>query len=384
MGILETDTLPTTVGALDHPRPRDLSLDRWRSVARDWRWTLVPFSIAVLSRLYSSFLLVQIAHRTTPLLTSDRSPFVAWDGQWYVRIAQWGYHPYPLQYYSAVAHHDFAFYPGWPLLIRAASFGGLLPYDGTAIVLANVLFIAAAIVLFRFFEDRFDGRVALWGTWLLCFNPAAYVLSMAYSEPLFLLTAGLYFVNRYGRASPAFAFLATLSRVSGLAIGASALVTFLRGGVPRPRLILIGGAVALGFAAWWIYIWRLTGNPFGWFEGSPSWVKYAGFSSIERELHFDRLDEIARLAFIALMVLGSLLLVRRHLDLAVYSLTAIGLSLAGAPASSMPRHAMVAFPVFAVLASRLGKRGSIVVLIVFAIGQILLIRMSFGPDAQPP
>jgi hypothetical protein len=384
MGIFKTETFPTTAGTLDQAPTRDAFLDRLRTAARDWRWTLVPFSIAVLSRLYSSFLLVRIADRSTPLLTSDRSPFVAWDGQWYVRIAQWGYHSYAIQYTDTLAHHDFAFYPGWPLLIRAVSLGGILPYDGTAIVLANVLFVAAAVVLFRFFEDRFDGRVALWATWLLCFNPAAYVLSMAYSEPLFLLTAGLYFVNRYGRASPGFAFLATLSRVSGLAIGASALVTFLRGGVSRRRLILIGGGVALAFTAWWIYIWRLTGNPFGWYEGSPSWVKYAGISGILRDLRLDRLDEIARLAFIGLMVLGSLLLVRRHLDLAVYSLTAIGLSIAGAPASSMPRHAMVAFPVFAVLASRLGKRGSILVLIVFAIGQILLIRMSFGPDAQPP
>ncbi len=384
MGSLETDSFPPTAGALDRPQTPDVPLAWLRSVARDWRWMVVPFSIAVLSRLYSSFLLVRIANRTTPLLTSNRSPFVAWDGQWYIRIAQWGYHPYPLQYTATIAHHDFAFYPGWPLLIRVASLGGLLPYDGTAIVLANVLFVAAAIVLFRFFEDRFDGRAALWGIWLLCFNPAAYVLSMAYSEPLFLLTGGLYFVSRYGRSSPGFAFLATLSRVSGLAIGASALVTFARGGVSRRRLVLIGGGVALAFTAWWIYIWRLTGNPFGWYEGSPSWVKYAGVAAILRELHFDRLDEVARLAFIALMVLGSLLLVRRHLDLAVYSLTAIGLSLAGAPASSMPRHAMVAFPVFAGLASRLGKRGSILLLIVFAVGQILLIQMSFGPDAQPP
>jgi hypothetical protein len=384
LGILETDTFPTTVGTLEGPQTRELSLAGLRSRFGDWRWALVPASIAVLSRLYSTFLLVRIANRTTPLLTSDKSPLVAWDGQWYVRIAQWGYHPYPLQYSDALAHHDFAFYPGWPLLIRAVSLGGILPYDGTAVILANVLFVAAAVVLFRFFADRFDGRVALWGTWLLCFNPAAFVLSMAYSEPLFLLMAGLYFVNRYGRASPGFAFLATLSRVSGLAIGASALVTFVRGGVSRRRLVLIGGGVALAFGAWWIYIWRLTGNPFGWYEGSPSWVKYAGLSSIQRELRLDRLDEIARLGFIALMVLGSLLLVRRHLDLAVYSLTAIILSLAGAPASSMPRHAMVAFPVFAVLASRLGKRGSMLVLVLFAIGQILLVRMSFGPDAQPP
>jgi len=176
MGISETDIFQTTAGTLDRPQARDLSLDRLRSAARDWRWALVPFSIAVLSRLYSSFLLVRIANRTTPLLTSDRSPFVAWDGQWYVRIAQWGYHPYAIQYTDALAHHDFAFYPGWPLMIRIASLGGLLPYDGTAIVLANVLFVAAAIVLFRFFEDRFDSRVALWATWLLCFNPAAYVL----------------------------------------------------------------------------------------------------------------------------------------------------------------------------------------------------------------
>ena len=357
-----------------------------RSVVRDLRaWVWLPVSVAILSRLYSVFLLVQYTHHTAlPLLGFGPSPFVAYDAQWYLHIAATGYHTAPLQTGAYGSHHDFAFYPGWPLLIRVVSLGGLLPVDLVSVVLANVLFVLALIVIYRVFDERFGEETALSGTLLLAFNPVGYVLSMAYSEPLYLLLVGLYFLSRYNRwASPIMGSLAVLAR-SGLALAASAAVMFVFRRKMRSTLLLICLAVGFTFAAWYAFIWQLTGDISGWFEGSPEWSRYEGVASILREMVRAAPLEVLWFTFVALMFGASLLLLRDHLDLGVYSLVAITLSLIGAPAGSMPRHAMVAFPAFAVIAQRLGPRWSFVAALAFALMEIAFVDFAFGPIHHAP
>jgi len=350
-------------------------------------WIVVPFVIALASRGFSVALLLQYqrAALSLPRLGPFTSPFAAWDGQWYLQIVSTGYHAQALQ--SAAldgGHHDFAFYPGWPLIIKLVSLNGLLPIDITAVVLANGLFIIAAIVAYRLFADRFSERTALWATLLLAFNPVAYVFSMAYTESLFVLALALYFVDRYGRAAPVLAGAATLIRISGLAIAASAAVMFLFGRIPRLTAFLVGVAVLIAFGAWWTYIWRLTGSFNGWFEGSAAWSRDQGITSVLHEGYRDPVHVAVWIGFVALMIIGSLLLLRRHTDMAVYGLAAIAMSLIGAPASSMPRHAMVAIPAFAAFADRLGPRLSAVLLVVFAVGQIWFVNFAFAPAMRNP
>jgi hypothetical protein len=345
-------------------------------VRSDWRWAVVPLSIAVVSRLYSILLILAFSHRDLP--------FLAYDGQWYVNIAENGYHrralaeatgPYP--------HFDFAFHPAWPLLIRIASLGGLLDAGFVAVVLANLLLVAAAVVLYRLFVDRFGESVAGWGVVLLCFNPIAFALSMAYSEPLFLLVVGLSFLARFGKASPPFALIASLTRIAGLAIIPAALANAVRKRRAATWPLLTALGAAAGFGLWYLYIWRLTGDPFGWFKGSLGWNEYTGVAAIEREFGLHPFTEVTRMAFVLTMLVGALLLLRRHLDLALYSLAAVLIGMAGA-GPSMARYAEAAFPVFAALASRLGRRGSLLVLLAFGAAQVVLVSASFGPSHRPP
>ena len=360
---------------------------RWRRGKR-WQWILAPASIAVASRLYSILLLLPYVNsppQRLPLLTSYPSPFLAWDGQWYLHIALLGYHATPLQ--SSVlagGHHDFAFYPGWPSLINIASLGGLLPVDVVAAVLANILFVLAAIVVYRLFADRFGARTALWGTVLLAFSPVSYVFSMAYSEAGFLLLVGLYFLDRYGRLSPVLAGLAMLFRVAGVAIAVSAAVMFFLHRDLRWRLILIGAAIATVFAGWWFFIWQLTGSIGGWFEGSSSWSKYLGVVAIGRAFIDEPWHELFWFGFTLLMIVGSLVLIRRHTDLAVYGLVAVSLGLIDGSAPSMARYSLAAFPAFAAFAERLGPRGSLVAAIVFAVVEALFVGLAFGPGPHSP
>lgn len=348
----------------------------------------MPVVIGVVSRIFSVALLLQYqgsAAASLPRLGPFASPFAAWDGQWYLQIVSSGYHAQALQNAALDGgHHDFAFYPGWPLLVRIVSLNGVLPIDLTAVVLANVLFIVAAVVAYRLFADRFSERTALWGTLLLAFNPVAYVFSMAYTEALFVLLLTLYFVSKYGRAAPVFAGAATLVRISGLAIAASAVLMAILNRIPRLTAFLVGGAVFIAFASWWTFIWQLTGNFRGWFEGSAAWSRYEGYLSVLREGHSIPLHVAAWLGFVTLMIVGCILLLRRHPDMAVYGLAAIAMSLIGAPASSMPRHSMVAVPAFAAFADRLGPKFSMVLLVAFVIGQIAFVNFAFAPGVRNP
>src|SRR5258706_8520 len=128
-------------------------------------------------------------------------------------------------------------------------------------------------------DRQFGTYPARRGITLLAFSPAAYVFSMAYSEPLFLLLAGLYFLGRTRPLSPVLAGLAMLTRVTGVAIAASAAVRWLQDRRDWPALLSVLAAGAV-FAGWWLFIWRLTGDPAGWMQGSPSWQPTLGIPAI--------------------------------------------------------------------------------------------------------
>ena len=362
---------------------RQASPNRFVSAARS-KWFLTPVAIALASRLFSTIVLAISAPPGTDLL-GTHGPFAAWDSAWYLAIAHSGYHAAPTQEATGgTDHHDFAFYPGWPVLIRVAALGGVLPFIVTGLVLANLVFVLAAVAVYALLRDRFNERTALWGTLLLAFNPASYVFSMIYSEGLFVLIVALYFLNRYGRASPLLAGLSMLARIGGLAVGASAAVMLVFNRAPRTRLFLIGAAVGVVFAAWWLYLWWLTGRFDGWLIGSTGWDQYDGIASIVTQFKMHPTRELLRVGFIALMIVGCLLMLRRHLDMAVFGLVAIALSLIGAPAWSMPRHAMVAFPAFGALADRLGPRLSALLVVAFAVGEVAFVGFAFGVARQPP
>ena len=94
--------------------------------------------------------------------------------------------------------------------------------------------------------------------------------------------------------------------------------------------------------------------------------------------------DLAWLGFVALMLVVSVALIRRDLELGVYSVVAVGLSVMGAPETSMPRHALMAFPAFGLLGERLGRRGTIALTILFAVMQIWFVAVAFGAQPKAP
>ena len=365
--------LPDTVADL----LRRLGLIRLPRVAR----LAFPVAVAIASRLYSVLLLSLVSvikpTLTLPRVSGYRDTFTQWDGQWYVIIAKTGYHAGVMQPGPFGGRHDFAFFPGWPMLLRAFDAMGIQPAV-IAAPLADVLFVAAAVLMFLVLERALGTQAAGWGIVLLAFSPSSFVLSLAYSEPLFLILVSLALLRPTGPLRPVAAAAAMLTRVTGIGLAAAAGVAWLRNRRDWVALATVV-SVTVAFAAWWVFIWQLTGNPLGWFDGSAHWSYHLGIPAMWDAVVHLASPGFLDVTFIGLMFGAAVLLVRRNLELGLYSLVAIGLSMLGAPVSSMPRHAIVAFPAFGLLADRLGPRRTLLLAIVFAVFEANSVWLSFIP-----
>ncbi len=361
---------------------------------RRWSWLLAPITVGVVSRAYASGL-VQLASLTDPAyppqLVPAASPFVQWDGQWYLSIAERGYHAAALQGGGLVGRHDFAFFPLWPVTIDLASLG-LLPLATVAFVAANLLFVLAAIVVWRLLADVYGPEVATGGLALMAFSPAAYAFSLGYSESLFLLIAavGLAAGRAPGRRLLTTG-LAMLTRIAGVGLIVASVVRALQAqgeeGRAERRVALAAAAVGIiAFGAWWTYIAFLTGDPMGFMRGAPDWSRSSGLAALGKALADPRPQQIADLAVPAVVLIGALLAWRRNAELGSYALTVALLgTLPGGGISSMPRYVLVAFPAYAGLAERLGRNGTLILLFLCAVAEWYFIGWSFtGFLAMPP
>lgn len=150
------------------------------------------------TRAFSAVLLLIAAAQQGPNPWTDDAPSYAeitglwWDAGWYERIAETGYPmPVPLGQQSA-----WAFFPLYPLLVRAGMAITTAPFIVVAPTLSLIAGTAAAGVLAVLVRDQAIGRDlaapaaanrALAVVLLLGLFPAAPVLQAAYSEALALL-----------------------------------------------------------------------------------------------------------------------------------------------------------------------------------------------------
>jgi hypothetical protein len=149
------------------------------------------------------------------------APAVRWDAVHYLQIAQHGYG----------SARDSAFYPLYPILIRAVSL-----LTGSAVIagvlISLVSMIVAMLLIRRLTELEFGDRVADVTVWLLAFGPMAVFLSAIYTESLFLaLTAGTLYAARRGKWAQAgvLGCLASLERASGAMLLLPVLIMFFYG-----------------------------------------------------------------------------------------------------------------------------------------------------------
>lgn len=344
--------------------------------------------IVLLSRVYSVGL-VAIAGSMSEggwlQLTDAASPFAAWDAQWYIHIAETGYHREPLVSYDSGGYHDFAFFPLWPAVIRLGSLG-FISTELAAVVLANLLFVAAGLLVFEVFRRAAGERMALHALGLFCFGPAAFVGSLAYSEPLFLvIAAGFFLPPSDSRGRPILAAAAQLARLTGVALAAAALVTLKTRLLPS--LVTIA-ALALAYAAWLAFVAIVAGDPLGYLRGGPSWYTVSGdtggLPSLIEGLRFTNLYLLVALPLTLALIAGAIALWREHRALAAYSVATILMTVLLANWVNWPRHSWVAFPAFLGLARWVPHRGRLPILGLFCIGQAILVVGTIRWASFPP
>ncbi len=271
-------------------------------------------------------------------------PATLWDGAWYLEIARSGYHAAPFE----GGFHDFAFWPAWPALL-----GGMLRLvplspDVVAGLVASGLSIAALVLWARVLERAFGRSTSRYAIALAAFSPAAFVLSMGYSEPLFLLVGALFFLAaEAGPTRPLLALLAQATRLTGFALGAAMLPRLFRSSGRDRWAWLTLAAPAVVFVAWWIVVAVLTGNPAGYLEGSPSWLPVSSGGPLSYFVLGGGwlLPVGISAATLAIIVAGTLVLLRQgRWELASYALALVLPALALGSWQAMPRYLLVAVP----------------------------------------
>jgi Mannosyltransferase (PIG-V) len=144
-----------------------------------------------------------------------------WDGFWYRFIASHGYGP-PTPEIAA------AFFPVYPLLVRALKFVVRDPQIASLLV-SNGCLIAASLLLVRLLRLDYDELVCRRAVTFLMFNPVSFFLSAAYSESTYLLLSIAVLLaarqNKWLLASVCGGCL-TATRAPGLMIGAPLLTEY--------------------------------------------------------------------------------------------------------------------------------------------------------------
>ncbi|MCQ4081575.1 hypothetical protein NGB36_13410 [Streptomyces sp. RB6PN25] len=166
------------------------------------------------------FLMVWWLHsRPSGWLYSVLTP---WDNQWYVQIAEQGYpHTFAYDGSGLLAGNNLAFFPLYPLLIRAVHAVTGLDAATASIAVAWLASAAAAVVVHRLGVQLFGPRTALVLLVLVFTQPMAITLWIGYSESLFLaLAAGCLLAARREAwlTAGGCALLAGLTRSTGTAV----------------------------------------------------------------------------------------------------------------------------------------------------------------------
>jgi hypothetical protein len=340
-----------------------------RRRAQRWRTRLTPLlrpsGYYLLSRA-AVFFAALVARWLFPKLQVISTLGSIWDGRWYLMIAQYGY---PHRLFNEGDGSRWAFFPAWPAAIRGLVTVTGLNYPDAAVVAAFVFGLTSAIAIWLAVREVFGPTIADRSVLFFVFFPAAYVLSMAYSEGLFLTAAAacLFALSRrYWITASLFAVLASLTRNFGvfliLCVVVAAVPVIWKERKLRP---LVAIAISpLGLLSWMAYSDTMVGTPLAFMSAEKFWHG-AHFIWFEAPLYALRAvlggqllaPNVLAVAALLFAYLGVALLVRMHrsgftLPLCWWVFTVGTVLTAFSPyfPNSILRYTMAAFPLFVAFA----------------------------------
>jgi len=324
--------------------------------------TRIP--IIVIAELASTV----IAQRPGEHVAESANPLLAvwgrWDAVHYLDIAQSGYYG-----------TDMAFFPLYPLLIRLA--GMFVGNDLIAgFVISNVAFFFALLFFYKLVEHQYTRAVAHRAIFYVSIFPTAVFFSAVYTESLFffLTVASFYYIREHKWLTAGLiGALAALTRVEGvLLVVPYAIEVFsaartsgfeLFFGHRRRLARVIGGvcAIPLGLLSYMSFLWVLRGDPLYFSHVQSHWDRHLAWPWVSVIHSFKVIahaksglpiaNEAIELAFTLLMIavlIGGFWRLRPSFS--AYMALSIVIPMSTSSLMSMPRFALVLFPMFVVLA----------------------------------
>lgn len=300
--------------------------------------------------------------------------FVAWDGQWYLGIAEHGYREHGEtsldadgEPYSAA---PFAFFPALPAAMSiVATLGVPLPVAGVSVTTAaGVIAVPAILRIAEHVDPR--PRVGLVLVVLVAAAPMSITLSMVYTEAVFMAAAAWALVGvlerRWALAGTA-TLLAGLTRSTAavlIAVVVAAAVWSMWRDRAGWRPLTAVALAPLGLLGWWSVVVVATGQTWqtiewiGWrvaWDWGASTVEWVGHALVD-EAHVYHV-----LAVVVLLAAAALTVAARRLP---WPLLAYGAGVVALAAGSgglpqiTPRVLVAAAPVLLLpVAVRLVERG---------------------------
>jgi hypothetical protein len=288
----------------------------------------------------------------------------------HVLLAVWG--RWDAVHYLDVATHgyqgtDVAFFPLFPFLIRIL--GALTGNHLIAgLLISNACFFFGLLFLYKLIEHEFDRVAARRAIFYVSIFPTAVFFSAVYTEALFfMLTVASFYYMRQRKwwLAGAIGFFAALTRVEGVLLIVPFLVewyaTHREAALASWRTLIAGALIPAGVFVYMAYLWILRGDAMAFSHVqahwnrhlSPPWVAFG--NSIGQMIHATQAQTVANqgleLGFTLLMVL---VLAFGWRQLRPSYIAYMGLSvlvpMSTSSLMSMPRFALVLFPMFAIMA----------------------------------
>ncbi len=302
------------------------------------RGVLTAVGIFALTRIAQLLMLAWLGHASGDG-DSLRSRLLVWDGGWFLRVAVNGYpHGYTYGANHQMEGNELAFFPLYPMLIRGVAALGISPQTA-AIGVTWLASIGAAVAL-HLLGTTLHSKRAGWALVAICCTaPVSVVLSMAYSEALFLaLVAGMLAAahRKVWWAAGLLGLGCALTRPTGAAAAlalAVAAIMAVRESRTKAWQPLLAAAVALaGVPLFLIWVGLRVGDPSAWFRiQSAGWGTSFDFGSSTWTFLRQTLStgdgwvpvSVALILLVALAAAGVALAGKPWLPLAVYGVVAM-------------------------------------------------------------
>jgi Gpi18-like mannosyltransferase len=285
------------------------------------------------------------------------------DSLWIMNIARNGYEKEP---FNANTQHTWAYFPLYPLLLRALTgLTGNLAVTG--ILLSSSLLLLALVVLHRtIVAFEYEPALADRAVFYIAAFPVSYFFSLAQSESLFLLlTIGCFYAARRQRwwLAGICGALASATRFAGVFLIVPMAVLYWQSYHSSARKLKVDAVslllVPLGLVAFMLYLKSITGNALAFADIQVAWGHNAGMfwrpllTFLARPLQVSVFWDFRLLNFLAALLAlgcGVCLLLKRNWALALYTLLSILVPLSyQSSLQSIARYVMVIFPIFIVL-----------------------------------